>query len=245
MKYLAMLLGVILVSRLSLAAPSRAIIQFTSSFASTKLAVLPSDPSMIVGQLYRTSRESLAAVGARVPTGLLKIVEIRGGLAFGLIVEAGTGLSKTLFQKFEGPMAGDTIEVYNPTISKTLSILPDVEMTYVDLFKDPRASPGTFEITDDGLSKLTEKLRDFRESKAQMVLVEGYTDLTGSSDANQAESYQRALAVRAMILRSLDLRPDKVVAVGYGDGEQKAIKIASESKKMNRRIVIRAINLPE
>ena len=150
-----------------------------------------------------------------------------------------------MFEKFEGPMAGDQVDLYSPTISKSLAILPDVEMTYAELFKDPRASPSTFEIADEGLSKLVERIRDYASSNVQLILIEGYTDLSGSSDANQAESYQRALAVRASIIKELNFKPERVVAVGYGDGEQKPIGVAAESKKLNRRVIIRAINLPQ
>jgi len=221
------------------------IIQFTEEYASTKLAIVPTSKTMAPGQLYKTSRRSNLNSEAFIPTGLLKIVEVRGDLAFAVIVENGTGLSKSLFQKFNGPMAGDRIIEENPTIAKNIEILPDVEETYLNLFRDPRATPESFELTEEGAQRMVERIQPFRSSKVSMILVEGYTDKTGLREANQAESYQRALAVRAVLLKELGLAPEKVVAIGYGDGEQKPIKIAEESRRLNRRIVIRAINLPQ
>ena len=89
-----------------------------------------------------------------------------------------------------------------------------------------------------------EKLKPFQTSRVSMILVEGYTDMAGLSAENQAESYQRALAVRSLMIKELEMSPDRVVAIGYGDGEQKQIHVAQESKRGNRRIVIRAVNIP-
>jgi outer membrane protein OmpA-like peptidoglycan-associated protein len=233
------------VAMASMIKKSEEILQFSEEFASTKLAIIPTSKTMEPGQLFKSSRRSSLNTEAYIPTGLLKIVEVRGDLAFAVVVENGTGLSKTLFQKFHGPMAGDRITEENPTIAKNIEILPDVEETYLNLFRDPRASPSSFEMTEEGVTRMTERLKPFRSSRVNMVLVEGYTDKTGLREANQAESYQRALAVRTMILKELDLAPEKVVAIGYGDGDQKPIRIAEESRRLNRRIVIRAINLPQ
>lgn len=220
------------------------ILQFTEEFASAKLAILPTAQGMQVGQLYRTSRKTTSKSLSLIPTGMVKIVEIRDQLAFALVIENGTGISNSLFQKFAGPMAGDELKEYNPTITKSTEILPDLEESYYDLFRDPKASPTSFELTEEGSARLLEKLKPFKSSRVSMVLVEGYTDRIGLSSENQAESYQRALAIRSLMIQELDMSPDRVVAVGYGDGEQKPIFVAQESKRGNRRIVVRAVNLP-
>jgi len=220
------------------------ILQFSEEFASAKLAVLPAALGMQVGQLFKTSRKTTAKSLTLIPTGMLKIVEIRDQLAFALVVESGTGLSKSLFQKFAGPMAGDELKEYNPTIAKNVEIVPDVEESYYDVFRDPKANPASFELTEEGSARLLEKLKPFTSSRVSMVLVEGYTDMAGLSAENQAEAYQRALAVRSLMIQELEMSSDRVVAVGYGDGEQKPIFIAQESKRANRRIVVRAVNLP-
>ena len=220
------------------------ILQFSGEYASAKLAIFPATSSMQAGQLFKTARKAASHAPTWIPTGKIKIVEVRDQLAFALVVETGTGLSRSMFQKFPGPMAGDKLMEYNPTIAKNIEIVPDVEESYFDVFRDPKANPTSFELTEEGVSRLMDKLKPFQSSRVSMVLVEGYTDMAGLSAENQAESYQRALAVRSLMIKELEMSPDRVVAIGYGDGEQKPIHVAQESRRGNRRIVIRAVNIP-
>ena len=102
------------------------ILQFSGEYASAKLAIFPATSSMQAGQLFKTARKAASHASTWIPTGMIKIVEVRDQLAFALVVETGTGLSRTMFQKFPGPMAGDKLTEYNPTIAKNIEIVPDV-----------------------------------------------------------------------------------------------------------------------
>jgi outer membrane protein OmpA-like peptidoglycan-associated protein len=66
--------------------------------------------------------------------------------------------------------------------------------------------------------------------------VEGHTDASGDSGANQRLSQQRAEAVREFLLNELDLPAGRVAAVGYGDSRPIARNDSAEGRRQNRRI---------
>jgi len=66
--------------------------------------------------------------------------------------------------------------------------------------------------------------------------VEGHTDSSGDSGANQRLSQARADAVRAWMVAQLALPAGRVSAVGYGDSRLIAKNESAEGRRQNRRI---------
>ena len=83
-----------------------------------------------------------------------------------------------------------------------------------------------------------QKLADFLKQYPQhKVLVEGYTDSTGSNSTNQALSDRRANAVRTALM-DMGTNSDRVTARGYGEAFPVASNDTAANRQLNRRVEI-------
>lgn len=83
-----------------------------------------------------------------------------------------------------------------------------------------------------------QKLADFlRQYPQQKVLVEGYTDSTGSDSLNQKLSDRRANAVRTALI-DMGISSDRVTTRGYGEEFPVASNDTASSRQLNRRVEI-------
>jgi len=83
-----------------------------------------------------------------------------------------------------------------------------------------------------------QKLADFLKQYPQhKVLVEGYTDSTGSSSLNQELSDRRANAVRTALV-DMGISSDRVTTHGYGEAFPVASNDTAASRQLNRRVEI-------
>jgi outer membrane protein OmpA-like peptidoglycan-associated protein len=69
-----------------------------------------------------------------------------------------------------------------------------------------------------------------------MYAVEGHTDSTGDSAANQRLSQSRAEAVRKYMIEQLQVPAGRVTAIGYGDSRPIAKNESETGRRQNRRI---------
>ena len=84
---------------------------------------------------------------------------------------------------------------------------------------------------------MLEKLRDVVAVYPRaLYAVEGHTDSTGNSAANQRLSQSRADAVRKYLVDRLEVPPGRVTAIGYGDSRPIAKNESEEGRRQNRRI---------
>ena len=89
-----------------------------------------------------------------------------------------------------------------------------------------------------GVQKLAEFLNDNPERK---VVVEGYTDSTGSASYNQQLSERRAQSVmRALTRAGVDAQ--RIQTVGYGEEYPVASNDTPASRAMNRRVEVTISN---
>ena len=83
-----------------------------------------------------------------------------------------------------------------------------------------------------------QKLADFLKQYPQhKVLVEGYTDSTGSNSLNQELSDRRANAVRTALI-DMGISSDRVTTRGYGEAFPVADNDTAASRQLNRRVEI-------
>ena len=83
-----------------------------------------------------------------------------------------------------------------------------------------------------------QKLADFLKQYPQhKVLVEGYTDSTGSNSLNQELSERRANAVRTALI-DMGISSDRVTTRGYGEAFPVASNDTAASRQLNRRVEI-------
>ena len=86
------------------------------------------------------------------------------------------------------------------------------------------------------------ELYDALKMKPAMVIeIAGHTDNVGSKEANQLLSEQRAVSVRAYLIRK-GIAANRIQAKGYGDTEPVAYNDSSEGRQQNRRTEVRIIS---
>lgn len=86
------------------------------------------------------------------------------------------------------------------------------------------------------------KLAGFlQENPDRKVIVEGYTDSTGSASYNQELSERRANSVRAALVR-VGVDPLRIVAQGYGKEYPVADNTSNSGRAMNRRVEVTISN---
>lgn len=92
-------------------------------------------------------------------------------------------------------------------------------------------------LNGDGMRTL-QKLADVLQQNPQRnVLIEGFTDSTGSASHNQELSERRGLAVRAALL-DMGVALDRMVVRAYGEGYPVAANDSRENRQLNRRVEI-------
>ncbi|WP_028239937.1 OmpA family protein [Stutzerimonas azotifigens] len=85
-------------------------------------------------------------------------------------------------------------------------------------------------------------LADFlRENPERQVIVEGYTDSTGSDSYNQGLSERRADAVRMALVR-MGVEPSRIVTRGYGKQYPVASNDTPTNRALNRRVEVTISN---
>ncbi|TDX99312.1 OmpA family protein [Thiohalophilus thiocyanatoxydans] len=84
------------------------------------------------------------------------------------------------------------------------------------------------------LQKVVDFLREYPERK---VLVEGFTDNTGSASYNQVLSERRANSVRTYFIEK-GISSNRVAARGYGESDPVASNATPSSRQLNRRVEI-------
>ena len=84
------------------------------------------------------------------------------------------------------------------------------------------------------VQKLADFLRQFMQRK---VMIEGYTDSTGSSDYNQKLSVRRADAVRSALI-DMGVSSDRINTRGYGEEFPVASNKTAAGRQQNRRVEI-------
>lgn len=203
---------------------------------------------IVSGAIFRTYRsatphQSKAADVDRIKieTGQLKAVDVQSHRTIAAVISSGSDLSRQFFPKHPGVMAGDHAVVQRLSLVRKPAVLPSVRLGYRGLFEDPKAAPTTFELTEAGKARLREEAAVFAGARMSLLMVEGYTDAQGPADANQVESWQRAMTVRQFLIDELGFDEDRIVAIGLGEGEPEDLSVAPGSTDRNRRIVLKVV----
>lgn len=225
------------------------VLQYLDTAAESNMVLLQSGlkNGLIKGttlKVYRSSPASTAPGSIWVETGVLKVREVQQDFSIAEVVQQSSVVAKAIFPKFPGVMAGDLAIAPRVTIVATQAVTPTTTLTYQKLFQDPKATPASFELSPSGMEAVREAAHAFENARLSLLMVEGYTDTNGPADANQVESYQRAMTIRQYLVEELGFDADRVIAVGLGEGEQVDISNAPGYVEANRRIVIKAVPVP-
>ncbi|MGV8894065.1 MAG: OmpA family protein [Burkholderiaceae bacterium] len=92
-------------------------------------------------------------------------------------------------------------------------------------------------LTPDGV-RTAQKLADVLQQNPQRtVLIEGFTDSTGTASYNQQLSERRATAVRSA-LSDMGVTRERIAIRGYGESYPVAANNTNQSRQLNRRVEI-------
>lgn len=83
------------------------------------------------------------------------------------------------------------------------------------------------------LAKVQKAIKLVPNSK---ITIEGHTDSFGSDDKNMELSQERANSVKQYLLANMNLSPQGVTAIGYGETKPIANNQTKEGRAKNRRI---------
>ena len=92
-------------------------------------------------------------------------------------------------------------------------------------------------LTPDGLRTIQKLANVLQQNPARTVLIEGYTDSTGTAPHNQELSERRAGAVRSA-LQDMGVAAGRVSVRGYGQSNPVASNDNAQSRQLNRRVEI-------
>ncbi len=169
-----------------------------------------------------------AAVGAAagIFVGDGELDEVLGGAAVGAGVGAGIGVyMDKQQQKLEKELENAEVERLD---EETLRVNFDSDI----LFAVDSATLSQASMTD--LDEFAAVMNEYPKSA---ILIQGYTDSTGSETYNLALSERRAEAVfNHLLLRQVD--SSRMAAVGYGEGYPVADNATPRGRELNRRVSI-------
>ena len=103
-------------------------------------------------------------------------------------------------------------------------------------------APGRSQLQPDAIANLDTIIEFVNRDPSRKVRIEGHTDASGSDNANQVLSQQRAEAVRAALsARGVDMA--RMAAIGRGESVPVASNSSAEGKARNRRVEIILIGI--
>lgn len=169
-----------------------------------------------------------AAVGAAAGyffVGDGELDEILGSAAVGAGLGAGVGL---YMDKQEAALE----EIEDVDVERV-----DEETLRVNFDSDILFTVDSAVLSPSSMASLDRFAQVMREYPKTAILIQGYTDSTGSEEHNLALSQRRAQAVfNHLALR--EVGQDRMAAIGYGEGYPVADNATAAGRELNRRVSI-------
>jgi outer membrane protein OmpA-like peptidoglycan-associated protein len=108
---------------------------------------------------------------------------------------------------------------------------------YVLTLSDIQFRTDEAKLTADTMHKLYPLVTLLKDGPKQDIIIEGYTDSSGSQDYNQELSEQRAMAVRDFFV-STGVDPQRIITRGHGEASPVASNATEAGRRENRRVEI-------
>lgn len=174
--------------------------------------------------------------------GRVKVVELRQETAIAEVLTEEIELPPKTLLSYPQIMAGDFLVKPIYQIEQRKNLHPEITLSYFDLFQEPKASPKTLELIEAGKEKIRAvALEHYVHVSEGVLLIKAFTDELGSAQANQIESYQRALTVRQFMIEELKMDPERVVAIGMGELSLEDQSQLIKEERTNRRILFKLV----
>jgi outer membrane protein OmpA-like peptidoglycan-associated protein len=203
--------------------------------ASALLAILIGCATTGTSTTTRTTKRDKTAKGAAIGAaagaaiGVLRgereADEILAHTAAGAAIGAGVGAYMDAQEEKFGHIPGTTVE----------RVSDDVLLIHFD--SDVLFPIDSARLAPDARDSLDEMARVLNEYPKSAVVVQGYTDATGTEEHNQDLSERRAQAVKNyLVLRGVD--EERMSALGFGESSPIASNSSESGRQRNRRVDI-------
>lgn len=166
------------------------------------------------------------------------------GAAAGAIISHNTGGKSgtgAVIGALAGATAGGALGNYYDKQAKELAAIADVVKSenglQVFLKNDILFATGSSELSAASLQTLTDLNRVLKKYPKNRIVVQGYTDSTGTAARNQQLSTQRAKAVYDYLLGT-GLKTLSIQYVGFGASNPIASNDTEAGRAQNRRVVL-------
>lgn len=166
------------------------------------------------------------------------------GAAAGAIISHSTGGKSgtgAIIGGLAGLAAGGALGNYYDKQAKELAAIADVVKSdngiQVFLKNDILFDIGSSELSAASMQTLTDLNRVLKKYPKNRIVVQGYTDSTGSDEFNQKLSAQRAQSVYNFLVGS-GLKTLSITYVGFGKANPIASNDTEEGRAKNRRVVL-------
>ncbi|SDV03267.1 OmpA family protein [Pseudomonas mucidolens] len=108
-------------------------------------------------------------------------------------------------------------------------------------FGDVLFATNKADLKSSGLGNINKLAQFLQENPDRKVIVEGYTDSTGSDAYNQTLSERRATSVQVALIK-MGVNPGRIVTAGYGKAYPVADNASVSGRAMNRRVEVTISN---
>lgn len=166
------------------------------------------------------------------------------GAAAGAIISHNTGGSSgqgAVYGALAGLAAGGLLGNYYDKQAKELAAIAEVVKSdngiQVFLKNDILFATNSSELTADSMQTLTDLNRVLKKYPQNRIVVQGYTDSTGTDAINNRLSKERAKAVYDFLLGS-GLKTKSITYIGYGSANPIASNSTAAGRAQNRRVVL-------
>lgn len=166
------------------------------------------------------------------------------GAAAGAIIANNTGGKSekgAIYGALAGMAAGGLLGNYYDKQAKELAKIAEVVKSdngiQVYLKNDILFTTGSAELSSASMQTLTDLNKVLKKYPKNRIVVQGYTDSTGSDAINNKLSTQRAKAVYDFLLGS-GLKTKSITYVGYGASNPIASNATAAGRAQNRRVVL-------
>ena len=166
------------------------------------------------------------------------------GAAAGAIISHNTGGSSgqgAVYGALAGLAAGGLLGNYYDKQAKQLAAIAEVVKSdngiQVFLKNDILFATNSSELTPASMQTLTDLNRVLKKYPKNRIVVQGYTDSTGTDAINNRLSKERAKAVYDFLLGS-GLKTKSITYIGYGSANPIASNSTAAGRAQNRRVVL-------
>lgn len=166
------------------------------------------------------------------------------GAAAGAIISHNTGGSSgqgAVYGALAGLTAGGLLGNYYDKQAKELAAIAEVVKSdsgiQVFLKNDILFATNSSELTPASMQTLTDLNRVLKKYPKNRIVVQGYTDSTGTDAINNRLSKERAKAVYDFLLGS-GLKTKSITYIGYGSANPIASNSTAAGRAQNRRVVL-------